>query len=208
VTALLDAPADVCAGCPRYPHIDDTDLRFPICEVCRWPAVAATRPDGRHAFTCPRCRHVNRHGTARPRVATVCLDAGKRGQPEIPPDGPVSYGYGVLWRGSGTFSKALRHSLDSALGPGPFRRVYEQPAPDPTRRPILVRGVVADWQVLIVGGTCGPLAVPLPRGVARVSCPCRRPAPCVHARSLHSHAAAAIGDAFAAAAEGAVPLAS
>src|SRR5919198_862679 len=46
----------VCAGCPIVPGVPDRAIRYPTCEICRWPAVGVGPV---HAWRCAFCRHWN-----------------------------------------------------------------------------------------------------------------------------------------------------
>src|SRR6266540_3446482 len=68
----------ICPGCPMVPGVPDHAMRYPACEVCRWPAVGLGQV---HAWHCRFCRHWNEHGSARPRSAAVVLQLSRVSRP-------------------------------------------------------------------------------------------------------------------------------
>ena len=68
--SIARARAAPCRGCPIYPHIPDAEFRFPSCELCHWPAIGVGPV---HVWRCAYCRHLNQHGTVRPRVTVTML---------------------------------------------------------------------------------------------------------------------------------------
>jgi hypothetical protein len=181
----------VCAGCPIVPGVPDRAIRYPTCEICRWPAVGVGPV---HAWRCAFCRHWNEHGGRRPRSAVVVLQLRRvtRAARELVGIAiPLAFGYpaprGVeVWRdvAGNTQGAAVQGFVESMR----LRR---------DRPPVYVRGRVAGHQVLLVGGD---RADPYPLGLAehwadlrsvgrwvtRVSCPCGAPAPCVHSQALYA----------------------
>jgi ribosomal protein L37AE/L43A len=181
----------VCAGCPIVPGVPDRAMRYPTCEVCRWPAVDVGPV---HAWRCAFCRHWNEHGSRRPRSAAVVLQLRRVTQAAHELVGiaiPLVFGYPTppgteVWRdvAGNTQSAALRGFVESMR----LRR---------DRRPVYVRGRVAGHHVLLVGGDRSdpyPLGLAehwadlrsVGRWVTRVSCPCGAPSPCVHAQALYA----------------------
>jgi hypothetical protein len=193
--ALLNRRArdrgNLCAGCPVVPGIPDRAVRYPACEVCRWPAV---RLGAVHAWRCAFCRHWNQHGSRRPRSAAVVLQLRRvtgAARELVGIAIPLVFGYPVahgaaVWRdvAGNTQGTALRGFVES-------RRLRRD------RRPVYVRGRVVGHHVLLVGGD---RADPYPLGLAehsadlravgrwvtRASCPCGAPQPCVHAQALYA----------------------
>ncbi|HZD67350.1 MAG TPA: hypothetical protein VFA45_00050 [Actinomycetes bacterium] len=182
---------NVCAGCPIVPGVPDRAIRYPTCEVCRWPAVDAGAV---HAWRCAFCRHWNEHGASRPRAAAVTLQLRRVSDAARELVGiaiPLVFGYHApqgaeVWRdvAGNTQGAAVRGFVES-------RRLRRD------RRPLYVRGSVAGHHVLLVGGD---RAAPCPLGLAehwadlrsvgrwvtRVACPCGTAAPCVHAQALYA----------------------
>jgi hypothetical protein len=194
LAALLDRLArdrgNVCAGCPVVPGVPDRAVRYPTCEVCRWPAVGLGTV---HAWRCAFCRHWNEHGGRRPRSAAVVLQLRRVTDAARELVGvaiPLAFGYPAahaeVWRdvAGNTQGAAVRGFVES-------RRLRRD------RRPLYVRGRVVGHQVLLVGGD---RADPYPLGLAehsadlrtvgrwvtRISCPCGTPHPCVHAQALYA----------------------
>ena len=181
----------ICPGCPVIPGVPDHAMRYPTCEVCRWPAVDLGPV---HAWHCMFCRHWNEHGGARPRSAAVVLQLRRVSQParELKPLAiPLVFGYSAphdveVWRdvAGNTQGAALRGFVES-------RRLRM------AERPLYVRGLVRGHQVLLVGGDGSD---PYPLGLAehwadlrsvgrwatRVACPCGQEPPCVHAQALYA----------------------
>ncbi|HZC98750.1 MAG TPA: hypothetical protein VFA46_00675 [Actinomycetes bacterium] len=182
---------NVCAGCPIVPGVPDRAVRYPTCEVCRWPAVDVGPV---HAWRCAFCRHWNEHGDRRPRSAAVVLQLRRATDAARELVGvaiPLVFGYPTprgteVWRdvAGNTQGAAVRGFVES-------RRLRRD------RRPVYVRGRVAGHHVLLVGGD---RADPYPLGLAehgadlrsvgrwvtRVWCPCAAPPPCIHAQALYA----------------------
>jgi hypothetical protein len=195
-TDLLDLlyPASnspICSGCPMVPGVPDHAMRYPTCEVCRWPAVGIGRL---HAWYCSFCRHWNEHGSSRPRSAAVVLQLRGLSQPARELIGlaiPLVFGYSAprdaeVWRDAAgnTQGAAVRGFVES-------RRLRR------AERPLYVRGTVRRHPVLLVGGDGSdpyPLGLAehwadlrsVGRWVTRVACPCGEAPPCVHAQALYA----------------------
>jgi hypothetical protein len=181
----------ICPGCPMVPGVPDHAMRYPTCEVCRWPAVGIGRV---HAWHCSFCRHWNEHGSSRPRSAAVMLQLSRVSEParELKPLAiPLVFGYSAprdaeVWRDAAgnTQGAAVRGFVES-------RRLRR------SERPLYVRGAVRRHLVLLVGGDGSD---PYPLGLAehwadlrsvrrwatRVACPCGQAPPCVHAQALYA----------------------
>ncbi|HZD74053.1 MAG TPA: hypothetical protein VE776_09255 [Actinomycetota bacterium] len=204
--ALLRArlrTAGPCPGCPLYPHIRDRDLRFPTCELCHWPAVGVGRV---HTWCCASCRHVNEHGSVRPRVSVALLRLAavdtaalllkvadtRCGRYLAPPLRPAAQRPRIRRRADG--ADGGRHR-PAALA---VRRRRPRVAGGP---PVYARATVAGLPVLIVGGD-RPYPNPLGRNepasgagslgsrATRIACPCDQPSPCLHAQALYAHVVA------------------
>jgi hypothetical protein len=201
VIALLRArprAAGPCPGCPLYPHIRDRDLRFPSCELCLWPAVGLGRV---HVWRCTSCRHVNEHGSMRPRVsvALLCLAtvdptalllevADARCGRYLAPPPRIAHRPRIHRRVGGPGSGRTRPAS---------RMVRLRPSPS-GGRPVYARATVAGLPVLIVGGD-RPYPHPLGRNehasgpgslgnrATRIACPCDQPSPCLHGQALYAH---------------------
>jgi hypothetical protein len=189
--------AGPCPGCPLYPHIRDRDLRFPSCELCHWPAVGLGRA---HIWRCASCRHVNEHGSVRPRVSVTLL--------RLATVDAAALRLGVADARCGRFAAQLRITTQQRPrihrrvgGPGgghsrpPSRIAYRRPrvAGGP---PVYARATVAGLPVLIVGGD-RPFPHPLGGNetaagslgsrATRIACPCDQPPPCLHGQALYAH---------------------
>jgi hypothetical protein len=183
--------APICPGCPLVPGVPDHAMRYPTCEVCRWPAVGIGQV---HAWHCRFCRHWNEHGSSRPRSAAVVLQLSRVSQPArelIALAIPLVFGYSVtgdveVWRdvAGNTQGAAVRGFVES-------RRLRR------SERPLYVRGTVRRHPVLLVGGDGSdpyPLGLAehwaelrsVGRWVTRVACPCGQAPPCIHAQALYA----------------------
>ena len=181
----------ICPGCPMVPGVPDHAMRYPACEVCRWPAVGLGQV---HAWHCRFCRHWNEHGSARPRSAAVVLQLRRVSRPARELVGlaiPRVFGYSTpqgaeVWRdvAGNTQGAAVRGFVES-------RRLRR------SERPLYVRGTVRRHPVLLVGGDGSdpyPLGLAehwaelrsVGRWVTRVACPCGQEPPCIHAQALYA----------------------
>jgi len=188
-----------CPGCPVIPGVVDRAVRWPSCELCRWPAVHLE--GARHAWRCRVCGHANEHGHQRPREAVVRLrhrqldpalllaqvDGAQFGYPRVPRPGRRSP-LAAAWSRSRV---ALGFTEEAGLR-------HREP-------PLYARAVVDRWPVLLVGGDA-PAPLPLGCGdgvqtperrsaastATRTRCPCGEPAPCRHARALYLQVVAAL----------------
>jgi hypothetical protein len=195
LVALFDRLAgdrgNVCAGCPIVPGVPDRAIRYPTCELCRWPAVGVGPV---HAWRCSFCRHWNEHGSRRPRCAAVVLQLRRVSDAARELVGiaiPLVFGYPSP-RGAKVWRDAAGNSQGAAV-----RGFVESRRLRRDRRPLYVRGRVVGHQVLLVGGD---RADPYPLGLAehsadlrsvgrwvtRVCCPCAQAPPCVHAQALYA----------------------
>src|SRR6266545_3335630 len=147
----------ICPGCPMVPGVPDHAMRYPACEVCRWPAVGLGQV---HAWHCRFCRHWNEHGSARPRSAAVVLQLSRGSRPArelVALAIPLVFGYPTpqnveVWRDAAgnTQGAAVRGFVES-------RRLRR------SERPLYVRGTVRRHPVLLVGGDGSD---PYPLGLA------------------------------------------
>ncbi len=181
----------ICPGCPMVPGVPDHAMRYPACEVCRWPAVGLGQV---HAWHCRFCRHWNEHGSARPRSAAVVLQLSRVSRPArelVALAIPLVFGYSTpqnveVWRDAAgnTQGAAVRGFVES-------RRLRR------SERPLYVRGTVRRHPVLLVGGDGSdpyPLGLAehwaelrsVGRWVTRVACPCGQEPPCIHAQALYA----------------------
>jgi hypothetical protein len=199
-SSLLDAPSQVCGGCPRYAHIDDDALRWPTCELCRWPAVDLAE---QHAWQCAACRHANVHGRARPRVAILRLrwpnldpavaqlpvERARFGYPALPHECRVRT-QRTRKHGKGSIDWS-RHNVGHGY--------VEQATVRAQEPPHYAIAVVDGRRVLLVGGD-GAKPYPVGTGddgirspalrdamtrATRMHCACDEPAPCRHAQALY-----------------------
>ncbi|SRR6266545_3247210 len=178
----------VCAGCPVTPGVPDRAIRYPSCEVCRWPTVNLDRE---HAWRCPSCQHWNEHGSRRTYPAAVLLrlcDLSPAARALSTSVVPLVYGYPAL--GAGVWLDSDGYAMRGFHERRDLREGEEAP--------FFVRGEVAGHLVLLVGGDrvhAYPLGLAEHEGefehrtrwATRVSCTCAASAPCVHAQALYGH---------------------
>lgn len=182
-----------CPGCPIYPHIPDSQFRFPSCELCHWPAIGV---GSTHVWRCAYCRHRNEHGLLRPRVIAALLlladiDPAARQLDVVDP----RYGRYPIPRAR--LSPRQPH-IPGRIGTSAPRTSRRGAAPDRAGQTVYARATIAGLPVLIVGGD---RPYPHPLGLAehdpepcafssrvtRIGCPCEQPAPCLHGQALYAH---------------------
>jgi len=181
----------ICPGCPMVPGVPEHAMRYPTCEVCRWPAVGIGPV---HAWHCSLCHHWNQHGTSRPRSAAVVLQLRRVSQPArelIALAIPLVFGYAAP-RGAEVWRDAAGNTQGTAV-----RGFVESRRLRRAERPLYVRGTVRRHPVLLVGGDGSdpyPLGLAehwadlrsVGRWVTRVACPCGQAPPCIHAEALYA----------------------
>jgi len=202
VIALLRArsrAAGPCPGCPIYPHIPDRELRFPSCELCHWPAIGVGRV---HRWSCAFCRHVNEHGSLRPRVSVALLRLASVDATALRLEvADARYGYYLAspprWAAyRPRIHRRANRPVSGCRRPAP--RMVRRRAPAGNRQPVYARATVAGLPVLIIGGD-RPYPHPLGGNepapgfsslgsrATRIACPCDQPPPCLHAQALYAH---------------------